>query len=280
MNKKLNLLLLLSGVLFTLVGCESEDVTSTKIETPAFSGTLTNQFSTNSSVLNRNGSLPDLSSNTSHGISVSGQGSKMVEPDLALLNVGVEVFAETVTLARNTAAKSIEDIESSLFKNKVSQIDVQTNRFDISPRYDYEEITVNGRRIGSQILVGYTVTNSLKVKIRNLDKVGKIIDDASNAGGDFTRINSISFSVDDPSSHQSELRELAIQEALEKASHYADLTGIILGPVLLLSEAGSSVASSFENYGMRAMASAPYSTSITGGELELSLTVNVMFGIQ
>ena len=89
MNKKLNLLLLLSGVLFTLVGCESEDVTSTKIETPAFSGTLTNQFSTNSSVLNRNGFSPDLSSNTSHGISVSGQGSKMVEPDLALLNVGV-----------------------------------------------------------------------------------------------------------------------------------------------------------------------------------------------
>ena len=280
MNKKLNLLLLLSGVLFTLVGCESEDVTSTKIETPAFSGTLTNQFSTNSSVLNRNVSSPDLISSTSHGISVSGQGSKMVEPDLALLNVGVEVFAETVTIARNTAAKSIEDIESSLFKNKVSQIDVQTNRFDILPRYDYEEITMNGRRIGSQILVGYTVTNSLKVKIRNLDKVGKIIDDASNAGGDFTRINSISFSVDDPSSHQSELRELAIQEALEKASHYADLTGIILGPVLLLSEAGSSVASSFENYGMRAMASAPYSTSITGGELELSLTVNVMFGIQ
>ena len=107
MNKKLNLLLLLSGVLFTLVGCESEDVTSTKIETPAFSGTLTNQFSTNSSVLNRNGFSPDLSSNTSHGISVSGQGSKMVEPDLALLNVGVEVFAETVTLARNTAAKSL-----------------------------------------------------------------------------------------------------------------------------------------------------------------------------
>ena len=117
------------------------------------------------------------------------------------------------------------------------------------------------------------------MKIRNLDKVGKIIDDASNAGGDFTRINSISFSVDDPSSHQSELRELAIQEALEKASHYADLTGIILGPVLL-SEAGSSVSSTFENYGMRAMASAPYSTSISGGELELSLTVNVMFGIQ
>ena len=218
-------------------------------------------------------------------------GDKVVQDSLGILqarkgstalagSLRVEVFAETVTLARNTAAKSIDSIEKSLFKNNVNKADVQTNRFDISPRYDYEELTVNGRRIGSQILVGYTVTNSLRVKIRDLDKVGQIIDDASNAGGDFTRINSITFSVDDSSSYQSELRALAVQKAIEKASHYAELTGVILGPLVFLSEGSSAVSSTFENYGMRAMASAPYSTSISGGELELSLTVNVMFGIQ
>lgn len=280
MNINVNFLLLFVVLLITFVSCESDQSTAIQVPTPAFSGTLTNQFPSNSSALSRSDSSSNLSSNTSEAISVSAQGTKMVEPDIALLNVGVEVFAETVTVARDTAAKYMDSIEQSLFKNNVNKIDVQTNRFDISPRYDYEELTVNGRRIGSQFLVGYTVTNSLTVKIRDLDKVGQIIDDSSNAGGDFTRINSITFSVDDSSSYQSELRELAIQKAIQKASHYAELTGVILGPLIFLSEENSLASSTFENYGMRAMASAPYSTSISGGELELSLTVNVMFGIQ
>ncbi len=280
MNINVKIFLLFAVMLITFVSCESDDSTAIQIPAPALSGTLTNQFPSTANVSSRIDSSTDFSSNTSETISVSAQGSKMVEPDLALLNVGVEVFAETVTLARNTAAKSIDSIEKSLFKNNVNKADVQTNRFDISPRYDYEELTVNGRRIGSQILVGYTVTNSLRVKIRDLDKVGQIIDDASNAGGDFTRINSITFSVDDSSSYQSELRALAVQKAIEKASHYAELTGVILGPLVFLSEGSSAVSSTFENYGMRAMASAPYSTNISGGELELSLSINVMFGIQ
>ena len=280
MNINVKFFLLFAVLLITFVSCESDDSTAIQIPAPALSGTLTNQFPSTANVSSRIDSSTDFSSNTSETISVSAQGSKMVEPDLALLNVGVEVFAETVTLARNTAAKSIDSIEKSLFKNNVNKADVQTNRFDISPRYDYEELTVNGRRIGSQILVGYTVTNSLRVKIRDLDKVGQIIDDASNAGGDFTRINSITFSVDDSSSYQSELRALAVQKAIEKASHYAELTGVILGPLVFLSEGSSAVSSTFENYGMRAMASAPYSTNISGGELELSLSINVMFGIQ
>ena len=280
MNINVKIFLLLAVLLITFVSCESDDSTAIQVPAPALSGTLTNQFPSTANVSSRIDSSTDFSSNTSETISVSAQGSKMVEPDLALLNVGVEVFAETVTLARNTAAKSIDSIEKSLFKNNVNKADVQTNRFDISPRYDYEELTVNGRRIGSQILVGYTVTNSLRVKIRDLDKVGQIIDDASNAGGDFTRINSITFSVDDSSSYQSELRALAVQKAIEKASHYAELTGVILGPLVFLSEGSSAVSSTFENYGMRAMASAPYSTNISGGELELSLSINVMFGIQ
>ncbi len=280
MNINVKIFLLFAVMLITFVSCESDDSTAIPVPAPALSGTLTNQFPSTANVSSRIDSSTDFSSNTSETISVSAQGSKMVEPDLALLNVGVEVFAETVTLARNTAAKSIDSIEKSLFKNNVNKADVQTNRFDISPRYDYEELTVNGRRIGSQILVGYTVTNSLRVKIRDLDKVGQIIDDASNAGGDFTRINSITFSVDDSSSYQSELRALAVQKAIEKASHYAELTGVILGPLVFLSEGSSAVSSTFENYGMRAMASAPYSTNISGGELELSLSINVMFGIQ
>ena len=280
MNINVKVFLLFAVLLITFVSCESDDSTAIQVPAPALSGTLTNQFPSTANVSSRIDSSTDFSSNTSETISVSAQGSKMVEPDLALLNVGVEVFAETVTLARNTAAKSIDSIEKSLFKNNVNKADVQTNRFDISPRYDYDELTVNGRRIGSQILVGYTVTNSLRVKIRDLDKVGQIIDDASNAGGDFTRINSITFSVDDSSSYQSELRALAVQKAIEKASHYAELTGVILGPLVFLSEGSSAVSSTFENYGMRAMASAPYSTNISGGELELSLSINVMFEIQ
>ena len=216
------------------------------------------------------------------GIRVSGTGTVSVEPDVAILQVGVEVFAGKVSTARLEASKAMDSVVSVLKKEGVEEKDIQTTRFNIYPRYDYEEVTINGKRIGTQVRTGYTVNNTVKAKIYEIDKVGEIIDKGADAGGDYARINGVDFTVDDPTPYQTEIRKMAVEDAVGKAQEYALLTNVELGPVIELNEMTSgSVHSPYEaDYGMRMMAAAPPTTSISAGQLEISLTVNTLFAIK
>ena len=216
------------------------------------------------------------------GIRVSGTGTVSVEPDVAILQVGVEVFAGKVSTARSEASKAMDSVVSVLKKEGVEEKDIQTTRFNIYPRYDYEEVTINGKRIGTQVLTGYTVNNTVKAKIYEIDKLGKIIDKGADAGGDYVRINGVDFTVDDPTPYQTEIRKMAVEDAVGKAQEYALLTNVELGPVIELNEmTPGSVHSPYEaDYGMRMMAAAPPTTSISAGQLEISLTVNTLFAIK
>ena len=216
------------------------------------------------------------------GIRVSGTGTVSVEPDVAILQVGVEVFAGKVSTARSEASKAMDSVVSVLKKEGVEEKDIQTTRFNIYPRYDYEEVTINGKRIGTQVLTGYTVNNTVKAKIYEIDKVGEIIDKGADAGGDYARINGVDFTVDDPTPYQTEIRKMAVEDAVGIAQEYALLTNVELGPVVELNEMTSgSVHSPYEaDYGMRMMAAAPPTTSISAGQLEISLTVNTLFAIK
>ena len=215
------------------------------------------------------------------GIRVSGTGTVSVEPDVAILQVGVEVFAGKVSTARSESSKAMDSVVNVLKNEGVEEKDIQTTRFSISPRYDYEEVTINGKRIGTQVLTGYTVNNTVKAKIYEIDNVGEIIDKSADAGGDYVRINGVDFTVDDSSSYQTEIRKMAVEDAGGKAQEYALLTDVELGPVIELDEMNSgSVHSPYEaDYGMRMMAAAP-TTSISAGQLEISLTVNTLFAIK
>jgi len=216
------------------------------------------------------------------GIRVSGTGTVSVEPDVAILQVGVEVFAGKVSIARSEASKAMDSVVTVLKKEGVEEKDIQTTKFNIYPRYDYEEVTVNGKRIGTQVLTGYTVNNTVKAKIYEIDKVGDIIDKSADAGGDYVRINGVDFTVDDPSPYQTEIRKMAVEDAVEKAQDYALLTDVELGPVIELNEMNSgSLHSPYEaDYGMRMMAAAAPTTSISAGQLEIILTVDTLFAIK
>ena len=215
------------------------------------------------------------------GIRVSGTGTISVEPDVAVLEIGVEVFAGKVSKARSEASIAMESVTSTIKKLGVEDKDIQTTRFSIYPRYDYEETTINGNRIGTQVLTGYTVSNTVKAKIFEVDKVGKIIDDAAGAGGDYVRINGVDFTVDDPNPYKTTIRKMAVEDAVNKAQEYALLTNVELGPIISLDEMGvGSIQSPYEaDYGMRMMAAAP-TTSISSGQLEISLSVNTLFAIK
>lgn len=208
------------------------------------------------------------------GIWVTGQGSVTLDPDLALLNIGVETIENNVSGARDSAASAMEAILKVVRTRGLTDADVQTLAFNIYPQYEWKQ---DNRRI----LTGYMVSNTAQIKIRDLDSVGVIIDEVAGAGGNATRINGITFTVEDPSPFMNDLRKAAVNDAALKAAHFASLTGTSLGPLVYIAEVGSGGSVIQDFGGERAfMAAAAPPTSISGGELELKMSVQAAFGIQ
>jgi uncharacterized protein YggE len=214
------------------------------------------------------------------GIWVTGQGTITLEPDLVLLNIGVETMADTVSIARGDAAKAMAAIVDAVKARGLEDTDIQTVSFNIWPRYEYPEVLVDGNRTRKQTLVGYTVSNTASIKVRDIDAVGEIIDDVTVAGGDSTRINGINFTIEDTSGYMEQLREDAVNDAIAKAEQFAELTGVSVGNLVFISETGGG-SPVVQNFGAAdgIMMAKVESTSISGGELELKLGVQAVFGI-
>ena len=213
------------------------------------------------------------------GILVSGEGRVSVEPDLAIINIGVEAQAETVAEARADAAGAMSSVVAAVKGRGLSDADIQTTSFNIWPQYQYEEIERDGRRVNRQVLVGYTVSNSAAIKVRDLSALGPIIDEVAEAGGDFTRINGVSFTVEDTKPFMNDLREAAFEEAEAKAGQLADLAGVELGQAMFISEGVATPDVVRSDLAFRAVAMESSATPISAGETELSLTISALFGI-
>ena len=215
-------------------------------------------------------------------IHVSGQGKASIEPDLAILNLGVEAMGATVSEAREDAATAMEAVMDALETAGIAENDIQTRRFNIRAEHEWQEITENGIRTSKSVLVGYRVTNSLTVKVRDLDSVGTVIDDTAEAGGDTIRFNGLNFTAEDLSPVMTQLREDAVNDAMSKAQHFADLAEVGLGDLIFISDgtvARPLYRESFA-YAEAAVSLASYDTGISSGELDVSLTVQTVFAIQ
>lgn len=202
------------------------------------------------------------------GISVSGRGDVRGEPDTGYFTVGVETTRETVAEAREEAAHIANRIIESLRRNGVASDDVRTTSFAIYPQYDY--------RSGDQPrIIGYTVTNMVEVKVRDLDAFGTLIDDAVEAGGDDVRVQGIRFDLEDREALIRQARELAMHDARTKAEQLATLGGVRLGAPLSIAE--QTTASPPPFFGERVADDA--GTPIEPGLTSIVVTVSVRYGI-
>ncbi|NQW18880.1 MAG: SIMPL domain-containing protein [Chloroflexi bacterium] len=221
--------------------------------------------------------------NQQTGLWVDGLGSIDVEPDIATLSVGVESREPTVSAAREAAAEALQRVIDTVIAEGVLQDDIQTTSFYISPQTIYKEIRDPNGSYSQPVVVGYIVSNQLSVTIRDLDKVGDVVDAAADEAGDLVRINNINFGVDNPSQYGEELRRLAALDAEAKAQIYADTLGVLVGQLVYLSETGSSAPSVYTEGGNLAFASADgafkSSTPIISGDTTLTARVQAVFAI-
>ncbi|MFC2066505.1 SIMPL domain-containing protein [Chloroflexota bacterium] len=245
----ISLALILAVIAVTTVGCDSFTSPSTKASIS--SGAIVSQQNT--------------------GIWVTGEGKVSVVPDIANISLGVEAQATTVAEAQDQAAGAMNAVISELDRNGVAKKDIKTRQFSIYPvrRWVQEK--------EEEILVGYRVNNMVTAKVRKVEDTGTIIDAVARAGGDYTRINSISFTIDDPTSYHQEAREKAMTDAEAKAKQLADLGGVRLGNPTYINESGGSIPVPRE-YAVKVEAAAPApATPISPGETEIQLTVQVVY---
>ena len=231
-------------------------------------------------------------SGDSTGIWVNGTGKATGNPDLGVLELGVEVLADKASEARNMASKAIDSIVSMLKANNIQDKDLQTSQFSINPQYDMQEVrrcTDGLREDGKgtecrtefeRVLIGYQVTNILRVKVRNLESTSSIIDGATDAAGNLVRINAVNFAIEDTNALLEVAREEAIADLLAKANSMATLSGVELGKLVFLSESGGAPPQSFARMEAAAFGfGGDQSTSILAGELDLTVNVQGVFAI-
>lgn len=209
-------------------------------------------------------------SNQQEGIWVSGRGVVTVTPDIAILRLGIEAEEASVVEAQSQATEAMEEVMATLTDNGVAEKDIQTQYFSI------RRVTKWDRDKEEEIVVGYRVTNMVTAKIRDIDKAGTIIDAVAAAGGDLTRIDSIDFSVDDPSAYYEEARGEAMVDAEVKAEQLAELAGGRLGKATYISES-SQVPPPIYRQAIYEEAMPTATTPISPGEMEISLTVQVVY---
>ena len=159
---------------------------------------------------------------------VIGEGSVRVTPDYAHVESGVTTRARTVKEATDANSKLMAAITSALLDSGIAQADIQTSRFSIQPVYAPQEPRAEPK------LTGYSVSNQVRVNIRQIGKLGEILDRLVAAG--VTNVGNIAFLVSDPSKALDQAREAAIADARRKAEIYARASGLQLGKVMWITE--------------------------------------------
>jgi len=208
------------------------------------------------------------------GIWVSGTGKVSAVPDVAVLRLGIEAQAASVAEAQSQAAGAMEAVMTALTDGGVDEKDTQTQYYNIHrvTRWDDKNM--------QEVVIGYRVTNMVTAKIREMDEIGSIVDAVAVAGGNLTRIDGISFSVDDPSAYYEQAREKAMADARAKAGQLAELAEVKLGKPAYISEGALYAPTVYrQDFAEKAVGAPAMETPIVPGEMEISLNVQVAYAI-
>ncbi len=214
-------------------------------------------------------------------ITVSGTGEVYAKPDLALTSFSVRNEAKTVAEAMTENTAKMNAVIDFMKEQGVEDKDLKTTSFNIYPLYEWQKASTEiwPPPEGTRILVGYEITQSLQVKIRDLDKIGDIIQGAADSGAN--QIGSLQFTIDDQDELKKQAREEAIEEAKEKARELASQLAVQLVRITSFSESGVAPRFSYYDTAMKeaiGSAEAP-APQIETGENKIEVSVSITFEI-
>jgi uncharacterized protein YggE len=208
-------------------------------------------------------------------ISVIGEGRSTMAPDTAVLTLSVVRQEKTAREALDGNNKAMSEVLAALKKAGIAERDLQTSGFSVQPQYRFPQGS-DGQQLPPE-LIGYQVSNSLTVRVRDLSKLGAIIDQSVtlgvNQGGD------IQFTNDKPDSAIEAARKDAVADAISRAKTLAVAAGVKLGNVIEINESGPRPQPVPVYRAAMMKEAADSSVPIQGGETSYNITVNVTFAI-
>ena len=210
-----------------------------------------------------------------NSITIVDSGEIYSKPDLGIISFSVVNEAKTSYNAMSKNTEVMNKVIEAMKGQGIEEKDLKTAYYNINPLYEYRGATYYNS--GERVLTGYEVTQSLQVKIRDLDKVGAIIEAAAAAGSN--QIGSLALTIDNEDELKEQARTQAIDKAKEKAEKLASQLGVRLGKIISFSENNYypyyTDSLSLEK-GMGGAAAVP---DIQTGENKVSISVSVTYEI-
>lgn len=216
---------------------------------------------------------PDADKAGRRTISVSGSGSVRVKPDIATAVLGTTKSAAKLPDAKTACDATIAQVKASLKKSGVAEEDIQSVQYQI--------YRVNANPQAGIKESAWKVVHMLQVRTKKPDTIASIVDAAVGAGA--TDVQNISFSVDSLAKHRTKSRELAVAAATEKALQLAALLKVNVGQVISVSEGGDGyypMAQMSANMRFSDADGFAGGSGISGGQIEVNTTTQVVFGIR
>jgi uncharacterized protein YggE len=202
-------------------------------------------------------------------VSVTGAAEVEAVPDLATVSAGVDTQAETAAAALAANSAAMTAVFAALEASGIERRDMQTSNLSLGAIWEPYRDGEQPPRV-----IGYQASNMVTVRVRDITKVGAVIDAVATAGAN--RLNGVAFEVADPRAAMDRAREQAVADARARAELYARAAGVTLGPVLTISE---PVAPS-QPFFARAADSMEAAPPIAEGTVALRAEVNVVFGLE
>ena len=195
-------------------------------------------------------------------VTVTGEATVSVAPDVAVIRIGVASQGKTAREASDANARQMTAVLAAIKEAGIAERDVQTSRLSLQPQYD-------PNKGGTARLLGFQVTNQLTIKIRDVAKMPGILDRTIGAGAN--EMSGIEFVVSQQGKLLDQARDDAIVDARRKAEIHARAAGAKLGPVVAIAEEGSAPPPRL----MQAMRAG--AVPVAPGEQTLRATVTVSY---
>jgi len=209
-------------------------------------------------------------------LTVRGQGTVSVRPDVALVTMGASVRRETAQEAFDAANTAVAGLTAFLRAQGVAERDIATRQFSLSPEF--------GRQTGDQPapIVAWRSVNTVSVKMRDFATIGGIIDGAVRILGVDAQVSGISFTVENTDAVARQARDQAIANARERAQQIATAAGVRLIRIISITETSAPppTPQAFD-VGVRAPAAAPVAqrAEVAPGEQNITVTVEIVYEI-
>jgi len=209
-------------------------------------------------------------------VTVTGQAEVRVPPDEVLFTLVVENVDKDMVVANQRTDESVKQILAIARKHSVKPEDVQTSQVSIQPKYNTDDMEYDARRNVKRVLIGYQVSKTVAVRLRDISRFDVLLADVLRAG--IARLNNFEFRDSQIRKHRDEARRMAMRAAQEKAKLLTGEIGQSIGPAYSITETTRDYAPrAMQNVSSDVGESSENESALAPGTISVTAQVTVRF---